>query len=127
MRRVVVDMQNALFADATAQALRSFDPDFDVVLSENPGKTLEMCDYSGADTLIMEVTAYSPWRLEERMKLRDALGQSRPQCRIVLLVDENTEKELAGRVRLAKKNGLIDGFLYGSVSAAYLSAVIDTL
>ena len=27
MRRVVIDMQNALFADAVAEALRRFDPD----------------------------------------------------------------------------------------------------
>ena len=31
------------------------------------------------------------------------------------------------KVRRAKKDGLIDNFLYGSVSATYLSAVVDTL
>lgn len=30
MRRVVVDMQNALFADAIATALKNFDSDFEV-------------------------------------------------------------------------------------------------
>ena len=33
MRRVVVDMQNALFADAIATALQKFDSDFDVCQS----------------------------------------------------------------------------------------------
>ena len=45
----------------------------------------------------------------------------------VLVVDENTERKLADKVRQAKKDGLIDNFIYGSVSATYLSAVIDTL
>ena len=43
------------------------------------------------------------------------------------VVDENTEKKLADKVRQAKKDGLIDNFIYGSVSSTYLSAVIDTL
>lgn len=127
MRRVVVDMQNTLFADAIARALRSFDSDFDVTCSESPDKTVQLCEIAMAQILIMEVTNYTPWKLEERMKLRTAVKQRDPDCKIVLVVDENTEKKLADKVRLAKKDGLIDNFIYGSVSAAYLAAVIDTL
>ena len=61
------------------------------------------------------------------MKIRDEVKSYCPDCKIVLVVDENTEKKLADKVRRAKKDGLIDNFLYGSVSATYLSAVIDTL
>lgn len=127
MRRVVVDMQNSLFADAIARALRDFDSDFDVCCSEGPEKTSDMCDYTLAQILIMEVTNYSPRRFEERMKLRDIVRARHPDCKIVFVVDENTEKKLAEKVRLAKKDGLIDNFIYSSVSASYLSAVIDTL
>lgn len=127
MRRVVVDMQNTLFADAIAMALKKFDSDFDVCCSERPEKTLEMCDYMMAQILIMEVTNYTPWKFEERMKIRDTVKQRDSTCKIVLVVDENTEKKLADKVRQAKKDGLIDNFIYGSVSATYLSAVIDTL
>lgn len=127
MRRVVVDMQNTLFSDAIARALRNFDSDFDVSCSESPDKTVQLCEFTVAQILIMEVTNYAPWRFEERMKLRNAVKQRDPDCKVVLVVDENTEKKLADKVRLAKKDGLIDNFIYGSVSAAYLSAVIDTL
>ncbi|MGN0486855.1 MAG: hypothetical protein ACI4GB_06435 [Acutalibacteraceae bacterium] len=127
MRRIVVDMQNALFADAIATALQKFDSDFDVIQSESPDKTPEICEVINANILIMEVTSYRPWELEARMKIRDSLKRTNPNCKIVLIVDENTEKKLADKVRLAKKDGLIDEFLYGSVSAAYLSAVVDTL
>lgn len=95
MRRVVVDMQNTLFSDAIAQALRNFDSDFDVMCSESPEKTLEMCDYALAQVLIMEVTNYTPRKLEERMKIRDELKKRHPECKVVLVVDENTEKKLA--------------------------------
>lgn len=127
MRRVVIDMQNTLFADAVAEALRRFDSDFEPIMSEGPEKILFLCDSVLANVLIMEVTAYTPWKLEERMKIRDKLKKTNPDCKIVLVVDENTEKKLADQVRQVKKDGLIDNFIYGSVSSTYLSAVIDTL
>ena len=127
MRRVVIDMQNTLFADAVAEALRRFDSEFDPVMSESPDKTLALCNAVLANILIMEVSAYAPWKLEERMKIRDELRKINPNCKIVLVVDENTEKKLADRVRQAKKDGLVDNFVYGSISSTYLSAVIDAL
>ena len=45
MRKVVVDMQNALFADAISTALKKFNSDFDVYQSEKPDKTAELCFY----------------------------------------------------------------------------------
>ena len=117
MRRVVVDMQNVLFADAISTALQDFAADFQVFQSESPEKTAGICDYTQADILIMEVTAYTPWKLEERMKIRDEVKKNNPECKIVLVVDEVTEK----------KDGRIDNFIYGSVSSTYLAAVIDSL
>ena len=127
MRRIVIDMQNVLFADAVAEALRNFDSDLEPVMGESPAKTLSLCDAVLANVLIMEVTVYTSWTLEERLKIRNALKKAQPDCKIVLVVDENTEKKLADRVRQAKKDGLVDNFIYGSVSSSYLSAVIDAL
>jgi DNA-binding NarL/FixJ family response regulator len=117
MRRVVIDMQNALFADAIATALQKFDLDFEVCQSESPAKTTDICAFIQANILIMEVTAYTPWKLKERMRIRDEVKAQNPDCKIVLVVDENTEKKLADKVRQAKKDGLIDNFIYGSVSS----------
>ena len=127
MRRIVIDMQNILFADAVAEALRNFDSDLEPFMSENPDKTLSLCDTVLANVLIMEVTTYPSRTLEERLKIRNALKRKHPDCKIVLVVDENTERKLADRVRQAKKDGLVDNFIYGSVSSIYLSAVIDAL
>lgn len=127
MRRIVIDMQNILFADAVAEALRNFDSDLEPFMSESPDKTLSLCDTVLANVLIMEVTTYPSRTLEERLKIRNALKQKHPDCKIVLVVDENTERKLADRVRQAKKDGLVDNFIYSSVSSSYLSAVIDAL
>ena len=127
MRRIVVDMQNFLFADAIARTLRSADSDFDVRKAESPDKTAELCSLCEPYALLMEVTGYSPWRLEERMIIRNEVKHLTPHCKIVLIVDENAERPLARRVLQAKKDGLIDNFIFGSVSAEYLTAVVDTL
>lgn len=127
MRRVVIDMQNLLFADAIAEALENSDSDFTVHLSENPEQTVDLCRLSLPYALLMEVTGISPWQLEERLKIRNEVRQWNPDCKIVLIVDENAEKYLARRVLQVKKDGLIDNFIFASVSAEYLTAVVDTL
>ena len=75
----------------------------------------------------MEVTCYTPWKLEERLRIRDEVKQQSPDCKIVLIVDENAEKKLTQRVLQTKKDGLIDQFIYGSTSPEYLVALTDTL
>ena len=77
--------------------------------------------------VLMEVTRYPPYGMEKRLKIRNAVKNVHPDCKVVLVVDENSEKEAADRVRQAKKDGLIDQFIYGSISPAYLVALMDTL
>ena len=111
MRKIVVDMQNFLFADSVATAFRS---------AESPKDTLELCQVYKPYVLMMEVTSYTPWKLSERLKLRDKVKAVCPGCKIALIVDSNTEKQAAKDIRDAKKNGLIDQFFYGSMTAEYL-------
>ena len=127
MRRVVIDMQNYLFADAIARTLCSADSDFEVYRMESGRDTARQCALVRPYALLMEVKSYPPLSLPERLRLRGEVKREVPECKIVLVVDENSEKELAAKVLQAKKDGLIDQFIYGSISAAYLSAVIDTL
>ena len=126
MRRVVVDMQ-ALFAAAVEDALRKSGFGFDTVRSKSPEQTLKLCRQAPTAVLLADVMARPPRTLEERLAIRDELKRLEPDCKIVFMVDENTKKKLADQVRQAKKDGLIDNFIYGSVSATYLSAVIDSL
>ena len=80
-----------------------------------------------AYALVMEVTKYSPWLLEERLKLCKEVKKHVPECKILFLVDENADAELANSVKQVKKDGLIDNFIYASVSPTYLAAILDTL
>ena len=118
--KIVVDLQNYLFADSIAVAFRNSNYDIDVVRAETPQDTVELCRVYKPFVLVMEVTAYTPWLLSERMKLRDEVKATCPDCKIALIVDSNTEKQAAKDIRDAKKNGIIDQFFYGSMSAEYL-------
>ncbi len=75
----------------------------------------------------MEVKAYSPWMFSERMEIREKVRRSTPDCRAILFVDDESDRELSEKVRQAKRDGLIDAFLSGSVSDNYFASVIDSV
>ena len=120
MQKIVVDIQNFLFADSIAAAFRNSDYDIDVVRAETPNDTVELCQMYKPFVLVMEVTGYTPWLLCDRLRLRDEVKSACPDCKIALLVDSNTEKQAAKDIRDAKKNGIIDQFFYGSMTSEYL-------
>ena len=88
---------------------------------------MDECKWIAPYALLMEVTGYTPWLLSERLKIRDAVKAQNPDCKIVFIVDENAEKAVAKQVKQAKKDGLIDQFIYGSISASYLADIVDSL
>ena len=115
-----------IFADAVAGALRGDKgSDFKIECVSTPEDILQYSKI--ASIILMEVNGYPPYVLEERLKIRDAIKEVNPDCKIVLVVDENSEKKVAEEVRRAKKAGRIDQFIYGSISASYLVALMDTL
>ena len=127
MRRIVINMQNTLFSNAIADTLRRSGNELDPYTVGSPDKVVDECKWLAPYALLMEVTGYTPWMLHERLKIRDAVKQKNPQCKIVLVVDENAEKAVAGQVKQAKKDGFIDQFIYGSISASYLADILDSL
>ena len=127
MRRIVINMQSTLFCNAISETLRRSGNDFDTYAVDDPGKVVDDCKWIAPYALLMEVTGYTPWKFCERMKIRDAVKVQNPDCKIVLIVDENAEKEVAKQVKQAKKDGLIDQFIYGSISASYLADIMDSL
>ena len=120
-------MQNALFGNAISESLRRSDNEFETYTVDAVDRVADECKWLEPYALLMEVTGYTPWVLSERMKIRDAVRANNPNCKIVLVVDENAEKELAKQIKQAKKDGLIDLFIYGSISASYLADVMDSL
>ena len=127
MRRIAINMQNSLFCNAIADTIRRSGNELEPYTIDSPDKVVDECKWIAPYALLMEVTGYTPWLLAERMKIRDAVRELNPECKIVLIVDENAEKAVAKQVKQAKKDGLIDQFIYGSISASYLVDIVDSL
>lgn len=127
VRRIVINMQNSLFCNAISETLRSSGNGLDTYTVDSPDKVVDECKWITPYALLMEVTGYTPWKICERLKIRDAIKILDPDCKIVLIVDENADKDVAELVKQAKKDGLIDQFVYGSISASYLADIVDTL
>ena len=127
MRRIVINMQNSLFCNAISETLRISGNELNPYSVDSPVKVIDECKWVAPYALLMAVTGYTPWKLCERMKIISSVRLQIPECKIVLIVDENAEKELAKEVRQAKKDGLIDQFIYGSISATYLADIVDSL
>ena len=82
------------------------------------------CMAVSADIVLLEVAFPAGFTVEERIKQASLLRQQMPACRIVFLCDENSTPELARKVAVAKKDGLIDDFLFSSVGERYLVAIL---
>ena len=125
MPRIVINTQNFMFADMIKRTLEG--DDFSVTVVEKPEKLMQEFNRTAANIVLMEVTGYTPWKIEERMKLRNQIKQIDPDCKIAFLVDEKAEPAVAQKVRQAKTDGLIDQFIYTSISAGYLLGVMETI
>ncbi len=129
MRRIVLDMQSELFAEAVTKALTDSNLDFLVYCASKPEETISLCRICHANVLVMEVVQQGAWKLGERIKILNEIRNSEAgrNCKMLLLVDEKADETLASDVRQAVKDQLADNFIYASVSPTYLAGVIDTL
>lgn len=127
MKKIVLDIQSSIHAHNMERMLMQKLEDCQVVISESPDSTAEWCKMHRADVLLMEVKAFSPWMFSERMAIRDKVRRNAEGCHVILFVDDESDTGLAEKVRLAKRDGLIDAFLFGSVSENYFASVIDSV
>ena len=109
------------------QVLTGCDPDFIVYRSSKPEDTLALCRSCHANVLVMEVIRQGIWKLSERLRICCAVKNLGWDCKVLLLVDENADEQLAAEVRQTVKDQLADSFIYASVSPTYLAGVIDIL
>lgn len=128
MRKIVVSIQNCLLAEALTALLKSsgeFEPMR--VAANKKLNTVPACVAFGADIVLMEVSRVPGTSIETRMEEVKQIREMVPGCKVVLLCDENVSPEIARDVVAAKKNNVIDGFYYSSVTSKYLVAALYAL
>ena len=128
MKNIVISMQNTLLSEAIARAF-SDTGEFRIeqILPGKTNDTLSLCCAMQAEILLMEVSRLPAYTLESRLKLIECVRRAMPNCKFVLLCDENGDPELAQSVKRTRQDRLIDAFLYASVTPAYLTAALDAL
>ena len=128
MKNIVISMQNTLLSEAIARAF-SDTGEFRIeqILPGKTNDTLSLCCAMQAEILLMEVSRRPAYTWESRLKLIECVRRAMPNCKFVLLCDENGDPELAHRVVIVRQDRLIDAFLYASVTPAYLTAALDAL
>ena len=119
--------QNYLFSDAIAKVLKSYDSDFFIEMSDTPDKTAELCRVIQPHILMMEITGQALWSLKERLAICREVRRYAPNCKFIFTVDEKANAETAKKVVECKKTGLIDCFIYNTISSSYMTAVLDSL
>ena len=129
MVKILVSIHNGLLAEAMTTMLREsgeFEP-FPISVGSRNGDIAKDCEMLGAEMVLMEVSYSNGTAVEARLKEVREIRSRRPECKIVLLCDENSAPNIARDVMLAKKDGLIDAFFYSSVTAKYLLAALLAL
>ena len=129
MRKIVVSILNGLLAEAITTALHDsgeFRP-CRIQVSSRKSEAADSCKMIDADLILMEVAYAGGTSVETRFREAKEIRKAVPDCKIVFLCDENTSPDIAHEVTLAKKDGLIDGFFYSSVTTKYLLAALVSL
>ena len=116
MKRIKLDICNGLMAEAITRMLEHTEG-FSVIREAG----------LPADVLLMETAYDAGFTLGECLTRAKLLRSRCPECKVILLCDENSAPELARQVAQAKKDGLIDDFVYSSVSESYLTALLLAL
>lgn len=129
MKKVVVSFQNGLLAEAITAMLNDSGEfqTFCVPTKNRKSDVASTCEILCADLVLMEVSYSSGTTVEVRKQEAKEIRRRMPNCKIVLLCDENSAPEIAREVMLAKKDGAIDTFFYTSVTSKYLLAALIAL
>ena len=129
MIKILVSIHNGLMAEAMTAMLQGsgeFEP-FPLSVGNKNSDIARECELRDVQMVLLEVSYANGTTLETRMKEVRQIRSAVPDCKIVLLCDENSAPEIARDVMLAKKDGLIDNFFYSSVTARYILAALLAL
>ena len=124
MKKIVLSICNSLMELSIAHSLTQTGGFQIVSIHPGCGEIARECADASADVLLMEAAFHIGSTMDDCLKEAKQLRRLRPECKTILLCEENSAPEVARRIALAKKDGLIDDFVYSSVSESYLTAML---
>lgn len=126
MRNIILDVNDQLLAQAIKKSLIEYSMDFQVYLLKKNEDIMDIYHKKQIHAIVMEVLTFEPYKLTQRLFEAKRIKESFPNSKVVLLTDES-EGQLVNLVKQAKIDGLVDNFVFSSVTPAYLVAIMDML
>ena len=129
MKKIAISMCSRVFAESIFLMLRQTGSFYPVKVTPSSADIMAAeCRTAGVEIVLMEVSSALPYAgLNVRLKAAEIIRKQIPGCKIVLLCDEVSNPELAREIMMAKQTGEIDLFFYASVTAEYISAMLEAL
>jgi len=128
VRKIVVSIRNGLLSEAVIRTLSNCGEFLTYPASPDTRISIPaQCQAINADILLMEVSYTRGTTAETRMEEIRQLHRGNPGCKVVLLCDDQTAPDIASKVTQLRKDRLIDGFLFTSVSESYLQSSLVSM
>jgi len=127
LKRIMLNIHNCLMAVSIANALNQSGDFLVTSVPSGHGGVAEACKQMSSDILLMESAYDIGTTLNDCLREAELLRDLCPQCKVIMLCDENSVPEIARQVMQAKKDGQIDDFVYSSVSESYLTALLSAI
>lgn len=124
-RNIVVSIKNSLLSSGIIRELQT--TDYLVPCEDSLNFFPGLAEVIKADVCLAEVSGFDGEDFSKRMYQVAELKQLVPTCKSVLLVDDIAYPDLAANVQKAKADGLIDGFLFTTVTPSYLKAFLASI
>lgn len=124
MKKVMLSIRNSLMLVSITRVLKGTGGFLISSIPHDRKEIARECAEASADILLMEAGYEMGTTLDNCLYQVKLLRSFCPKCRVILLCDENSTPEIARRVAQAKRDGLIDDFVYSSVSESYLTAML---
>ncbi|NLY09484.1 MAG: hypothetical protein GXZ11_06255 [Tissierellia bacterium] len=99
---------------------------FTVTAIENNEIIPDFCEEENVNVVLLEVRHQPPWDIERCLLLQSEIREKSPSTKTVFLCDSKNGN-LGKQVMLAKREKLIDDFLYADTGYDYLCATLESL
>ena len=128
MKKVLISIKNELLSTAVIGTLKNCGEFLPYPISSGVGANgFDKPAAMDADIFLLEISYLPGATIESRLNEIKQFRKNKPACKIVVFCDDTAAPNLAYKVTQLKKDRLIDGFLYTSVTANYLRSTLVSL
>lgn len=125
MKKVLLVMCRKVLSDALTRSARD-DGRFDFHSENNYSSALLTAELLAPDITVLEIPESGEWTPERCLAICRTIGKSLPGCAVMLLCPEGNPAAVEATIA-ARREGIIDDFIYYDSSVKYLMSKLETL